>query len=106
MTMTGHTAPREIKMARVSDMTGATQFLDRADVTEKVQALFDVDMAELGFVMNASRLWAYQPEALAMLFSLMSQVASARPFRFRERRILVAASASALGDSYCSLAWG
>jgi uncharacterized peroxidase-related enzyme len=107
MTMTRrHTAPGEIKMASVSDMAGATQFLDRADVTEKVRALFDVDMAELGFVMNASRLWAYQPEALAMLFSLMSQVASARPFRFRERGILVAACASALGDSYCSLAWG
>ena len=80
-----HTAPREIKMASVSDMAGATQFLDRADVTEKVQALFDEDLAELGFVMNASRLWAYEPEALAMLFSLMSQVASARPSRFRER---------------------
>jgi uncharacterized peroxidase-related enzyme len=107
MTMTRrHTAPREIKMASVSDMAGATQFLDRADVTEKVQALFDEDLAELGFVMNASRLWAYQPEALAMLFSLMSQIASARPLRFRERGILVAACASALGDSYCSLAWG
>ena len=93
-------------MTSSSDMTGPTQFLDRADVTEKVQALFDEDLAESGFVMNASRLWAYQPEALAMLFSLMSQVASARPFRFRERGILVAACASALGDSYCSLAWG
>ena len=50
-------------MTSSSDMTGATQFFDRADVTEKVQALFDEDLAELGFVMNASRLWAYQPEA-------------------------------------------
>ena len=100
------TAPGESMMTSFSDMTGATQFLDRADVTEKVQALFDEDLAELGFVMNASRLWAYQPEAMDMLFSLMSQVASARPFRFRERGILVAACASALGDSYCSLAWG
>jgi uncharacterized peroxidase-related enzyme len=107
MTMTRrHTAAREIKMASVGDRPGATQFLDRADVTERVQALFDADVAEMGFVMNSSQLWAYQPEALAMLFSLMSQVASARPIRFRERGILVAASASALGDSYCSLAWG
>ena len=101
-----HTAPREITMTSASDMAGATKFLDRADVTEKVQALFDEDLAELGFVMNASRLWAYQPEAMDMLFSLMSRVASARPFTFRERGILVAACASALGDSYCSLAWG
>jgi alkylhydroperoxidase family enzyme len=101
-----HTAPGEGMMTSSSDRTGATQFLDRADVTEEAQALFDEDLAELGFVMNASRLWAYQPEAMGMLFSLMSRVASARPFRFRERGILVAACASALGDSYCSLAWG
>ena len=56
--------------------------------------------------MNASRLWAYQIEAMDALFSLMSQVASARPFTVRERGILVTACASALGDSYCSLAWG
>jgi uncharacterized peroxidase-related enzyme len=93
-------------MASVSDKASATQFLDHADMTENAQALFDLDLAEMGFVMNSSRLWAYQPEVLATLFSLMSQVASARPIRFRERGILVAACASALGDSYCSLAWG
>jgi uncharacterized peroxidase-related enzyme len=93
-------------MTSASDMTGAAQFLDRADVTEKVQAWFDEDLAELGFVMNASRLWAYQIETMEKLFSLISQVASARPFTFRERGILVAACASARGDSYCSLAWG
>jgi uncharacterized peroxidase-related enzyme len=93
-------------MTSASDMAGVTQFLDRAEVTEKVQAWFDEDLAELGFVMNASRLWAYQIEAMEKLFSLISQVASARPFTFRERGILVTACASALGDSYCSLAWG
>src|SRR5580658_4929292 len=93
-------------MNSASDMAGAAQFLDRADVTEKVQAWFDEDLAELGFVMNASRLWAYQIETMEKLFSLISQVASARPFTFRERGILVAACASARGDSYCSLAWG
>jgi len=93
-------------MTSATDMAGATQFLERADVTEKVQAWFDEDLAELGFVMNASRLWAYQIEAMDALFTLINQVASARPFTFRERGILVAACASALGDSYCSLAWG
>jgi alkylhydroperoxidase family enzyme len=93
-------------MASASDTAGPAQFLDYAGVTDGAQALFDTDLAEMGFVMNASRLWAYQPDALAMLFGLMSQVASARPIRFRERGILVAACASALGDSYCSLAWG
>jgi hypothetical protein len=99
-------APREIKMTTATGMAGATQFLDRADVTEKVQAWYDEELAELGYVMNASRLWAYQIEAMDALFNLISQVASARPFTFRERGILVAACASTLGDSYCSLAWG
>jgi alkylhydroperoxidase family enzyme len=93
-------------MTNATDTAGATQFLDRADVTEKVQAWFDEDIAELGFVMNASRLWSYQIEAMETLFDLISQVASVRPFTFRERGILVAACASTLGDSYCSLAWG
>ena len=61
-------------MASVSDKASATQFLDHADMTENAQALFDLDLAEMGFVMNSSRLWAYQPEVLATLFSLMSQV--------------------------------
>jgi uncharacterized peroxidase-related enzyme len=106
MTMTKPTEPTDSKTATARDMACSTQFLDRAEVTEKVQTLFDVDLAEMGFVMNVSRLWAYQPEALAMLFGLMSEVASVRPLRFRERGILVAACASTLGDSYCSLAWG
>jgi uncharacterized peroxidase-related enzyme len=100
------TAPGQIKMTSSSEAASATQFLDRADTTEKVQAWFDEDVAELGFVMNASRLWAYQIEAMDTLFSLISQVASARPFTVRERGILVTACASTLGDSYCSLAWG
>ena len=56
--------------------------------------------------MNASRLWAYQPEALIALFELMTQVTSHLPFTTRERGILITACASTFGDSYCSLAWG
>jgi alkylhydroperoxidase family enzyme len=93
-------------MMRRPAAPGETHFLDGADVTDRVQAWFDKDIAELGFVMNASRLWAYQIEAMENLFGLMSQVASARRFTSRERGILVAACASTLGDSYCSLAWG
>ncbi len=82
------------------------QFLQRADVSEAARSLFDEDLDEMGFVMNVSRLWAYQPTALRGLFGLMAQVTSARPFTLRERGIMVTACASALGDSYCSLAWG
>lgn len=81
-------------------------FLEEAPVTEESQALYDEDVAEGGYVSNVSRLWAYQPDTVKSLFELMS--AAFRPSRltFRQRGILVTAVASALGDSYCSLAWG
>jgi uncharacterized peroxidase-related enzyme len=88
------------------DETQASQFLQRAEVSDAARSLFDEDIEEMGFVMNVTRLWAYQPGALSGLFDLMAEVTSARPFTFRERGILVTACASALGDSYCSLAWG
>jgi uncharacterized peroxidase-related enzyme len=73
---------------------------------EAVMALFDDDLAEVGFVMNVSRLWAYQPATLDALFELMSTVISMHGISFRRRGIIVAACASTFGDSYCSLAWG
>jgi alkylhydroperoxidase family enzyme len=67
---------------------------------------FDDDLEELGFVMNASRLWAYQPEWQEQIFDLLGSIVREHDLTFRQRGILVAACASALGDSYCSLAWG
>ena len=75
-------------------------------MTERSEELFDEDLAELGFVMNLSRLWAYQPEALAMLFSLMSQVSSARPLGSGNGASSWPRAPRHFGDSYCSLAWG
>jgi uncharacterized peroxidase-related enzyme len=92
--------------ASSGDSPAATQFLDSAEESEAVRRLFDDDGEQMGFVMNASRLWAYQPEAIRRLFELMDAVTSGRPFTLRERGILVTACASALGDSCCSLVWG
>jgi uncharacterized peroxidase-related enzyme len=81
-------------------------FLDPAPVTPQAQRYFDEDLAELGFVMNASRLWAYQIETVTGLFDLMRDNISTYRLTMRQRGILVTACASAMGDSYCSLAWG
>ena len=81
-------------------------FLDEPPVSAQAQELFDEDLAEDGFVWNVSRLWAHQPDTLRQLFELMSQAFRASGLSFRQRGILVAAAASTLGDSYCSLAWG
>lgn len=81
-------------------------FLSAPEHTPGAQTLFDDDTTNYGFVMNASRLWAYQPATHDGLFELMRQALSEHRLTIRERGILVAACASTLTDSYCSLAWG
>ena len=85
-------------------MTGS--FLEEPTVSADVQALYDEDLADDGYVWNVSRLWAHQPDTLKQLFGLMSEAFTPSGLTFRQRGILVTAAASALGDSYCSLAWG
>jgi uncharacterized peroxidase-related enzyme len=84
----------------------SASFLAPAPSTTEGQALFDGDLADMGFVMNLSRLWAYQPSAQHGLGELMAQAVDAASLSFRQRGILVTATASAMGDAYCSLAWG
>lgn len=81
-------------------------FLAVPDLTPEGQRLLDEDIEELGYVMNVSRLWAYQPATITGLFNLLRQANSIDGLSLRQRQILVVACASALGDSYCSLAWG
>jgi uncharacterized peroxidase-related enzyme len=85
-------------------MTGS--FLHEPPVSAPVQELYDEDLAEDGYVSNVSRLWAHQPQTLRQLFGLMSEAFTPGGLAVRQRAILVTAAASALGDSYCSLAWG
>jgi uncharacterized peroxidase-related enzyme len=81
-------------------------FLSAQAPDAEAQRIFDDDVAELGYVMNVSRLWAYQPATLSHLFDLMGETYASEHLSFRQRGILVTACASTLGDAYCSLAWG
>jgi alkylhydroperoxidase family enzyme len=81
-------------------------FLELPTVTSEAQALFDEDIAEDGYVMNVSKLWSHNAPLMTNLFALMGQSLADQGLTFRQRAILVAACASTLGDSYCSLAWG
>lgn len=85
---------------------GGSGFLRTPPESAAAQSLFDEDETELGYVMNVTRLWAYQPETVTALFGVMRQSISGADFNPRLRGILVAAAASAREDSYCSLAWG
>jgi uncharacterized peroxidase-related enzyme len=81
-------------------------FLAAQTPDTEAERLFNEDIDELGYVMNVSKLWAYQPLTLRHLFDLMGETYSIDGLTFRQRGILVTACASTLGDSYCSLAWG
>lgn len=85
-------------------MTGS--LLEEPPMSPKVQELHDEDLADGDYVWNVSRLWTQQPDTLKDLFGLMSRAVRPSGLTFRQRGILVTAAASALGDSYCSLAWG
>ena len=79
-------------------------FLDQPESGEGAQRMFDDDEKYMGWVMNVSRLWAWQPESQRALFDLLDSVSDG--FSMRQRALLVAACASTFGDSYCSMAWG
>ena len=79
-------------------------FLTTADDSDAARRLAADDETYMGFVMNATRLWRWQPETAESLFALMGS--STEGLTMRERGVLVSAAASTLGDSYCSLAWG
>jgi len=79
-------------------------FLSEPAPSSEVQAMYDDDQATYGFVMNLSHLWAHLPESHSRLFELIGLVGAG--FSPREKGILVTATASTLGDSYCSWAWG
>jgi uncharacterized peroxidase-related enzyme len=81
-------------------------FLGAAEMSPEAQRLYDDDVEEVGYVMNVSKLWAHQPATQIGLFDLLGQASRAGSLSFRQRGILVTACASALGDAYCSLAWG
>ena len=75
-----------VKPNERGDMTmGTIGFLDRPVVTPEAQAIFDEDIAEDGYVMNVSRLWAYNPDLVTGLFDLMRQAISEQALSFRHR---------------------
>ncbi len=84
----------------------AVGFLAAQAPDAEARRIFDDDVAELGYVMNVSKLWAYQPATLKHLFDLMGETYATEGLTFRQRGILVTACASTVGDAYCSLAWG
>lgn len=85
--------------------TGAG-FLTAPEPSPTLQQMYDSDVESIGFVMNVSRLWGHLPPAHQAITGLMAVAAEAAGLTFRQRGVLITATASTIGDSYCSLAWG
>jgi len=81
-------------------------FLPFPEPDDATLAGFAAQRDELGFVMNLTRLWSYQPGLKDGLFALVDSVVKEHDLDFRTRAVLITAMASTLGDSYCSVAWG
>jgi len=88
--------------------TSATpaSFLADPPLDEAVQQLYDRDLEGLGYVMNLSKVWAQSPDALTMMSDAMRMASDLSDLDADERALLVVATASTMGDAYCSLSFG
>ena len=75
----------------------------RSDATDR---LYQESEKSEGFVMNLARAWAWRPDVFQGFAQLRSQLMQQTALSPRELALLVCATASQLGDSYCCLAWG
>lgn len=85
--------------------TGPT-FLPEPEGDAEVEASYAEDLEDLGYVMNTSRLWGWDQPSRDAVFDVIGRATEVGELSFRQRGILVAATAASIEDSYCSLAWG
>lgn len=81
-------------------------FLADPPVDEQVAKMYSSDLEGQGYVANLTRVWAHSPETLGVLsyaLRLATDLCGLDPV---ERNLVVTAAASAIGDAYCSFAFG
>ena len=84
----------------------AAGFLSGPVLTEEVARLYAENLGGQGYVANLTRLWAHSPAALDAITDLLGLAVAEAGLGYPHRALLVSAAASAMSDSYCSLAWG
>jgi uncharacterized peroxidase-related enzyme len=80
-------------------------FLSEPGTTEAAEYL-EKERAASGYVMNLERAWAWRPDVAEGFAQVRRQLTSKSSLTPREIVLLACTAARALGDSYCSLAWG
>ena len=81
-------------------------FLPPPPESDASQRLFAANRDADGFVWNYTRLWSWRPELFEQFVATRLGLMEASTLTDRDLAVLVAATASTLGDSYCSFAWG
>ena len=104
--LVGYLATAPYPTAPPYDDEDPGHFLGPAPATRAAEDLRRDDLDDLGYVMNASRLWGHMPATLDGLFGLLRECVAQGRLDLRTRGVLVAATAATIGDAYCSLAWG
>ena len=81
-------------------------FLNDPPPSPQVDAFYDANRESDGYVGNFTRLWCWRPDLFRSFVDLRLSLMDATTLSDREVAIVVTATVSAMGDSYCSLAWG
>ncbi len=81
-------------------------FLQMPPESAETAHLEQIDIDRDGYVMNLTHAWAWRPEVAEAFLKLRGLLTDASALSPRELALIVSATASTLGDSYCSLAWG
>lgn len=74
--------------------------------SEAADRVYRSSVESQGFPMNLTKVWAWRPEVFEGFAALRSQLTSNSALTKRDLSVLVSATAAAIGDSYCALAWG
>jgi alkylhydroperoxidase family enzyme len=86
--------------------TGGAGFLTEPERTGAVAQMYDAEQERQGYVANLTRVWAQSPESLAVLSHALGLAHALAEVGDAERALLTTATASTMGDAYCSLVWG
>jgi uncharacterized peroxidase-related enzyme len=81
-------------------------FVSPPPETDDVSQMYRSSAEAQGFLMNLIKAWAWRPEVFTGFGELRAKLMEESALSKRDWAILVSATAAALGDSYCALAWG
>jgi uncharacterized peroxidase-related enzyme len=81
-------------------------FLEDPPESADAAAVYDTTRQADGYVANYLRVWCWRPDLYKQFVDLRLGVMGSTTLTDREQAIVVAATVSSFGDSYCSLAWG